>query len=421
MEHLPAEAFLAPISEPTRAQVLELASVLHGRGFQCWLVGGSVRDLLLGRAVGDLDFTTDARPREVQKAFRRTIPTGIEHGTITVLLNGGAFEVTTFRGESEYTDARRPDSVRFSSSLSEDLTRRDFTVNALAWDPLTGRLVDEHGGLEDLNNGVLRTIGLPEDRFLEDGLRPVRACRFAATLEFEPDAQVLAALRLTAVHKRTARVALERFADELRKGLRAAAASRMIHLLEESGLRDLFLPAETLLSQQALAALDAFHPAAVELKLAFWWRSLHAADLGGTARKLKFSNRESRTIATYGRFLQFLEAEPLPAQARLRHVLSEIRESLGDGSLGFVQGIPSGVFPGLNLEEMQRSLQEDPLSVADLAIGGKELLARGVHGPAVGQMLRGLLAMVIENPDRNTVAELEACLAEMQRSPAESE
>ena len=417
MQTYPPESFLAPLEESTRAHVRELAATLHDAGFQCWLVGGSVRDLLLNRPVGDLDFTTDAKPESVRRAFRRTIPTGIQHGTVTVLLEREPFEVTTFRGESEYSDARHPDRVRFSSSLSEDLTRRDFTVNALAWNPLTGKLVDEHGGIDDLANGVLRTIGRPEDRFFEDGLRPVRACRFAATLGFEPDPAVLAALSAPAVQRRTAFVAVERFADELRKGLAAEAASRMVRLLEQTGICRIFLATPTVLSDAALRNLDALHPGAVELKLAFWWKASGLADPGEAARRLKLSRREERSILLYARVLDFVEGNPHPTRNQVRRLLSEIRESLGDLSASFLDGIPWDCFPGLVRAELYESLAGDPLTIGDLAIGGKELLERGVAGPAVGKMLRRLLGLVLDEPERNTEADLLAAVERLGAEP----
>jgi tRNA nucleotidyltransferase (CCA-adding enzyme) len=165
------------------APALEVCRRLAAAGHTAHVVGGCVRDVLLGRPAKDWDVATSALPEEVQKIFRRTIPTGIAHGTITVLVGKEHVEVTTYRGEGAYSDARRPDHVVFGVTLEEDLARRDFTVNAIAYDPLGDVLVDPFGGRIDLDARLLRAVGDPEARFREDGLRVMRAVRFAATLE----------------------------------------------------------------------------------------------------------------------------------------------------------------------------------------------------------------------------------------------
>ncbi len=167
---------------------------LNDAGFAAWFVGGCVRDALLGRTPGDFDVATDALPEQVQAVFadRRVIPTGLRHGTVTVLLEQRAFEITTFRREAAYSDHRHPDSVSFTSSLEEDLARRDFTVNAMAWHPEHG-LFDPFGGREDCEAGVIRCVGEPELRFREDALRILRALRFSSVLGFPIAPQTAAA------------------------------------------------------------------------------------------------------------------------------------------------------------------------------------------------------------------------------------
>ena len=169
------------VSESLKA----LSSIFIDHGFSLYLVGGAVRDYLLSKPSHDYDFTTDARPEEIKSMFRHTIDTGIKHGTVTVLFKGESYEITTFRTESDYSDSRHPDSVTFVRSLSEDLKRRDFTINAFALDISKGEIIDEHGGFEDLKNGVIRAIGNPEERFKEDALRIMRAARFSAKLGFK--------------------------------------------------------------------------------------------------------------------------------------------------------------------------------------------------------------------------------------------
>ncbi|MGH7272070.1 MAG: CCA tRNA nucleotidyltransferase, partial [Polyangiaceae bacterium] len=168
--------------------VVDLCERLRTKGKRAWIVGGCVRDLLLGRTANDWDIATDARPDELLKVFPRAIPTGIEHGTVTVVKAGHHYEVTTLRGEGTYSDGRRPDWVEFVDDITADLARRDFTVNAIALDPLDGKVIDPFDGRGDLARGVLRAVGDPRARFAEDGLRVLRAARFVASLELTLDA-----------------------------------------------------------------------------------------------------------------------------------------------------------------------------------------------------------------------------------------
>src|SRR4051812_41685083 len=169
--------------DPARVpqDVLAVLRTLRGAGKQAFLAGGAVRDLLRGAGAQDFDVATNARPEEVQRLFPRTVPTGIQHGTVTVLSGEHKIEVTTFRGEGPYLDGRRPSSVTFLDDLEGDLARRDFTVNAIAWDPLSDDLRDPFDGVRDLRCRRLRAVGDPIARFGEDGLRPLRAVRFACT------------------------------------------------------------------------------------------------------------------------------------------------------------------------------------------------------------------------------------------------
>src|SRR5688572_18520956 len=173
-------------------EVRELSQRLKDGGFRSWVVGGCVRDELLAELRGvptsarnDWDIATDARPEDVTRLFRRVIPTGLQHGTVTVLAPNGQYEVTTLRGETTYTDGRRPDAVFFVDDIVDDLARRDFTINAIAYDPLEDRLIDPFDGIGDLTRRRLRAVGDAAERFAEDGLRVLRAARFVATLEVE--------------------------------------------------------------------------------------------------------------------------------------------------------------------------------------------------------------------------------------------
>ncbi|HUI71817.1 MAG TPA: HD domain-containing protein [Spirochaetia bacterium] len=218
----------------------DFAAPFRASGFQCYLVGGAVRDILMGRAHTDYDIATDATPDQVTSLFRRVIPTGIKHGTVTVLFKGTRFEVTTFRTEAGYSDGRRPDNVTFAPTIFDDLSRRDFTINALAYDLLEDRIIDPHDGRKDLSAAVIRAIGNPAERFGEDGLRPLRACRIAAQLSFSVDNATRAAIpgALTVL----AKVSAERVRDELLKTLESPLPSVGFFLMRDTGILTVILP-----------------------------------------------------------------------------------------------------------------------------------------------------------------------------------
>jgi tRNA nucleotidyltransferase (CCA-adding enzyme) len=199
-----------------------------------------VRDLLLGRTANDWDIATDARPNELLAIFPRAIPTGIEHGTVTIVRGGHHYEVTTLRGEGTYTDGRRPDWVEFVDDITADLARRDFTVNAIAIDPGDGKVIDPHGGQADLRARVLRAVGNPVERFSEDGLRVLRAARFVATLEMSLDGETEAAIRPTLATFR--KVAAERVRDEWMKAMKATAPSRAFDVMLRTGILEVTCP-----------------------------------------------------------------------------------------------------------------------------------------------------------------------------------
>jgi tRNA nucleotidyltransferase (CCA-adding enzyme) len=220
--------------------VIALCERLRSKGKRAWIVGGCVRDLLLGRVAADWDVATDARPKELLAIFPRAIPTGIDHGTVTVVQQGQHYEVTTLRGEGTYSDGRRPDWVEFVDDISADLARRDFTVNAMAIDPVDGQVIDPFDGRGDLQRGVLRAVGNARERFAEDGLRVLRAARFVATLELELDPETRAAIPLTLETYR--KVAMERVRDEWVKAMKARAPSRAFEVMRETGILGITCP-----------------------------------------------------------------------------------------------------------------------------------------------------------------------------------
>ncbi|MBO4462091.1 MAG: CCA tRNA nucleotidyltransferase [Lachnospiraceae bacterium] len=218
--------------------VSTIIEVLEQAGYEAYAVGGCVRDSLLNEEPKDYDITTSATPSEVKALFRRTIDTGIEHGTVTVRMSGVSYEVTTYRIDGEYEDFRHPKEVKFTGSLEEDLKRRDFTINAMAYNEKTG-LVDLYGGEEDLKNRLIRCVGDPVQRFTEDALRMLRAVRFAAKLSFTIEDETFKAMK--ALHENLAHVSAERIYVELSKTL-MSDNPEMIEDAYGAGLTGIFMP-----------------------------------------------------------------------------------------------------------------------------------------------------------------------------------
>lgn len=224
------------------AELQKMNSLFEAAGFEAYLVGGAVRDEFMGKGAHDWDVATNAKPEEVIKIFRRVIPTGIKHGTVTVHFMKQAIEVTTFRTESDYFDGRHPDKVEYAGHIEEDLSRRDFTMNAMAASLKDGHIVDPYGGAEDIQKKTIRAVGQPQERFMEDGLRPVRAVRFASQLDFKIEESTWAAILREDILKKAAGISLERFRDEFCKILLSPLPSVGLKLLEESGLLKIFVP-----------------------------------------------------------------------------------------------------------------------------------------------------------------------------------
>jgi len=381
-------AFAPPLPRP----VVQLLQRLKEAGHEAFLVGGCTRDLLLGKTPGDYDVATRALPSQVQACFARTIPTGIQHGTVTVLLGGMSFEVTTYRSEGEYVDGRRPSQVHFHASLEEDLARRDFTINAMAFCPLEQRWVDPFGGKEDLAQGLLRCVGNPLERFAEDGLRPLRAVRFATTLALEMDVATHKAIaqRLEVF----AKVAIERVREEFAKLLECAHAQRGLALLLETGLLHSFLP------EAAWADFaQATRPQGLLPRMALLLAKAPAPQ--AVLERLKFSNKQQKTV------LHLLRVQPLPpphaSDVQWRRWLCKAtlpywEEALATGEA--LEGREEGA-----AERLRALLAQNPaLSVDKLALNGGEMgLILGLPpGPAIGEAGRFLLEKVLENPQLNT-------------------
>ncbi len=220
--------------------LIHLSNIFKKNGHTCYLVGGAVRDFLLGRKVNDFDLATDALPKKIIRMFNRVIPTGIKHGTVTVLFENREFEITTFRVDGKYSNGRHPDSVEFTPSIIEDLRRRDFTINAIAFDIQKRKILDPFSGREDLKKGIIRAIGNPEDRFTEDALRTLRACRFMSQLGFEIEESTEKAIKK--LSGLVENISAERIRDEFIKLIMSPAPSRGIKFLKKNNLLKFILP-----------------------------------------------------------------------------------------------------------------------------------------------------------------------------------
>ena len=222
--------------------LIEFGKIFSSAGFKAYLVGGAVRDMFMKKPAHDWDVATNATPQDVIKLFKFVVPTGIEHGTVTVHYKGVEIEVTTFRTETGYSDGRHPDSVNYAATIEEDLARRDFTMNAIAASLEDGLIVDPYGGQEDIKNKMIRTVGLPHERFMEDGLRPVRALRFASKLGFSIEKDTYSEIFKKEIQEKVASISIERFRDEFEKIMASQKPSVGMKLLEETGLLSIFIP-----------------------------------------------------------------------------------------------------------------------------------------------------------------------------------
>ena len=379
---------------------------IRDAGYEAFAVGGCVRDTLLGRTPEDWDVTTSARPEAVKAIFERTVDTGLQHGTVTVLKNRKGYEVTTYRIDGEYHDGRHPDSVKFTPNLLEDLKRRDFTINAMAYSHETG-IVDEFGGMEDLKAGIVRCVGRPEDRFTEDALRLLRALRFSAQLGFEIEESTYAAIKTIAPN--LAKVSKERVQAELTKLLLSAHPEQIL-LLKETGLSAQIVPGFDAVFAPALFSKLSQLPAEKSLRWAGFLLCQREKQAEAVLKGLKMDNE---TIGNVSRMIEGAK-ETLPLEKpAVRRAMSRYTPYQLEGALKLkeLMGSPDA-------EEIRRLREEiirdgDCVSLKDLAVKGRDLLEAGVErGPMVGEILNHLFDLVLLHPEKN---DRELLLKEVRR------
>jgi tRNA nucleotidyltransferase (CCA-adding enzyme) len=403
--------------------VLDVCRRIDRAGHRAWVVGGCVRDLLMGKPVSDWDLATSALPGEVQAIFKRTIPTGIQHGTVTVLHRGKHYEVTTLRGEGAYTDGRRPDTVEFVRDIEDDLARRDFTVNAIAYDPLREELVDPWGGLEDLDRRIIRAVGDPRERFGEDGLRVLRAARFAATLGFSLDPATEAAIAPSL--ETFKKVSAERVHEEWRKALAAVRPSPAFEVMRRTWI--LAITCEPLASEddatfaRTMARVDRAR-AQHELRLAALLLDVEPPSpewADAWLRGMRAANHERRRV------LHLLAHARVPAShelddAGLRRWLSDVgRDAVFDViEIARADGRDVAQLEARARAELERGV---PLTIRELAITGDDVMRvlGSKPGRYVGDILAWLLDRVLEDPSLAARDRLIALVPEAREAVAE--
>lgn len=386
----------SPINIPVEAETI--ISILEAHGHEAYLVGGCVRDALLGRVPKDFDICTSALPEEILRLFEKTIPTGIRHGTVTVVMSNRFIEVTTFRIDAEYSDHRRPDEVIFSSSLTEDLKRRDFTINAIAFHPRKG-VIDPFHGAHDLQKGIIRTVGDPKERFEEDALRMLRAVRFRARFGFSVDSHTLDAMTMMAETIRY--VSRERILTEMTEIL-LSPYPEAAGILYETGLIQYILPFP--FRQEPDLAFLKLLP---EKKAIRWTAFFFAAGFREPAEhrnlceSLRMSTALKRDITTICGILR----EPLPKNGyMLRKTLSSVGIERFTDALALLQALePTGILPVKTTDLLDRIIGEKHcISQADMAVNGYDLITAGYsEGKELGKLLDALFICILQKPELN--------------------
>ncbi len=382
---------------------------LNSKGYEAYIVGGCVRDMILGRTPGDWDITTSAKPEETKSCFTHTYDTGIKHGTITIIMEKDKYEITTYRVEGEYTDCRHPDEVEFTSDIHEDLLRRDFTMNAIAYHPLEGFL-DPFGGLEDIKSGVIRGVGCPEERFKEDALRMLRAVRFAAQLGFVIEENTWKALKDNAALIR--KISAERIREELQKLIMSDRPGK-INFLADSGLMDnIFYPmAEVLRNEGAeiseeLAASDKI-PA---LRWSIFLKRIGGDDAEKLMKVLKF---DTKTLKTAIILIDEDKSEPCVDKYSAKKAAYKIGTANYELLIKLYKAEKRN--NSFKAEEIFSEIinNKECIVIKDLKIDGSKIKELGItDGKKIGAILNELIDFAHKNPQNNSEKCLEKYVVE---------
>lgn len=447
-------------------------NIFNQNGFEAYLVGGAVRDIILKKPCSDWDVATNAKPEDVMRIFKFVVPTGIAHGTVTVHFMKQEIEVTTFRTESDYSDGRHPDKIEYAATIEEDLSRRDFTMNAIAVNLKDGNIVDPFHGEKDIKDKIIRTVGLPSERFMEDGLRPIRALRFSSQLNFKIEDETFREIFKDNIQKKILSISIERFRDEFMKMLKSDKPSVGLKLMEETGIFKLFIPEfevcrgciqgdergfhEFDVMDHLIYACDGapkdkplvrlaalFHDIGKpsvkrilngetkdiisedskaiakegEIYTFYGHENASAKITEKVMRRLKFSNDEITDVTHLVKEHMF-HYEPAWTDAAIRRFIVRVdlkyMEDLFDLRVADIYGMHNNEMEiknsltADNLIELQDRIKEitamqNALSLKDLAVNGKDLIALGIQpGKKIGIILNELFETVLEDPEMNT-------------------
>ena len=391
--------------------VKHIIDVLMENGYEAYAVGGCVRDSILGRVPGDWDITTSALPMQVKGLFRRTVDTGIQHGTVTVMLGRNGYEVTTYRIDGKYEDSRHPESVEFTPKLEEDLKRRDFTINAMAYNDEHG-IVDIFDGVGDLQRKIIRCVGNAHDRFDEDALRILRAVRFSAQLGFGIEENTARAAKELAVNLK--KISSERIHTEFNKMLKSPHPD-YFSVADAIGIMGIVLPEYHVMSAEDKAFVGALAKEcacqlperyAAMLFMSGGYSEEGAADTA--KRVLKRLKLDNDTINTASMLLRFGMLEITDDEPRIRHIIYETGDKnilrILDFRAAYEKCIGNDIADVRRMYDICNMIFErgDCVSLKNLAITGRELIAMGVpEGRQMGEILNSLLMLVLDNPQLN--------------------
>ena len=375
--------------------IISMLNRLEQAGYEAYTVGGFVRDALLCKDAGDCDITTSALPEDIKRVFadERTVDTGIKHGTVTVLMDGVPYEITTYRVDGEYADNRHPDRVQFTASLEEDLARRDFTVNAMAYSETRG-FVDAFGGREDLARGIIRAVGDPTRRFSEDALRILRALRFASVLDFTIEDATRAAVFAEAY--RLEKVSVERVLVELRKLLSGRGAYRILSeygriISDVLSLGALSLPEEASFSTMT---------GAERLISIFYLSSDEPAAAFSQAMRRLHSDRETERFGSL--VLETMTSEL--AGDRLYEAILDYGTDVVSTALSVLSRLGRATDAEARFAELRA--RGTMATLSELSVGGRELISLGYSGARIGSLLRILAVAVMSGRVENTAVAL---------------
>ena len=380
------------------SDVLTIIDVLENHGHKAYIVGGCIRDMLLGIKPEDYDICTSAHPKQVQKLFEKSIPTGIAHGTVTVFVDNKPFEVTTFRVESIYTDRRHPDNVFFSNSLVEDLQRRDFTINAMAYHPKQG-IIDPFDGSGDIKKGIIRTVGHPKERFDEDALRMLRAIRFQSRFNFSIEEKTLNAIETLSENIKD--ISRERILLEL-NGIMLSPYPECLGKIFTTGLYSYIFPTNF------PCIPDLTYLKKTPEELASRWAAFFKLtgledieDIRLNCSSLKMSNNLKRDILGISKLIN----KPLPNNYfLLRKALSDFGQDLFTYALDIMKVLENNKEDIIKIEKSLREIltEKHCISFSNMAINGTDLISTGFKpGKKLGDILSTLFIFVLQNPELN--------------------